>query len=96
MEANKVTVRCKIRRYDNSGENNKYGELSRNISFLGLPEITEKTVELNTASEYNDLKREIQNICQISPEDNKVIKLRRDDEVLVPLSFLLESTDPDK
>lgn len=63
---------------------------------IGLPDITEKTVEFNIDSEYNVLKKEIQNICNISPDDNKVIKLRTDDEVLVPLSFLLESTDPEK
>ncbi|XP_044258882.1 uncharacterized protein LOC123007571 [Tribolium madens] len=61
-----------------------------------FPEITEKIIEVDPDLEYNALKKEIQDICEVGPEDNKVIKLRRDDEVLVPLSFLLESNDPDK
>lgn len=55
------------------------------------PEVSKKTLELSPYIDCNNLKRDLQKLFDIN--DGKVIKIRNRDEVLVPISFLLESKD---
>ncbi|KAJ8921620.1 hypothetical protein NQ315_010529 [Exocentrus adspersus] len=55
------------------------------------PNIQEKTIELSPYTDCSNLKGELQKLFGIN--DEKVIKIRNNDEVLVPVSFLLESKD---
>ncbi|KAJ8933895.1 hypothetical protein NQ318_001688 [Aromia moschata] len=55
------------------------------------PDIIKKTIELPLYLDYNSLKNEIKNLCSIT--DEKVFKIRNRDEVLVPVSFLIDWDD---
>ncbi|CAH0552855.1 unnamed protein product [Brassicogethes aeneus] len=69
-------VVIKIRRYD----------ISEN------PEEIEKIVMLNPELDYQTLKKQLQDICNVNPE-TKVIKLRNCKGVLIPLSFIVENLE---
>lgn len=52
------------------------------------PEIIKKTVELQDF-DYNGMKNDLRKICGI--DGDKVMKIRNNDGVLIPISFLLDS-----
>lgn len=55
------------------------------------PDIVKKTIELPDFLDYNTLKADLIKMCDVN--EDKVIKIRNKDEVLVPISFLIDSTD---
>ncbi|XP_018574301.1 uncharacterized protein LOC108913251 [Anoplophora glabripennis] len=55
------------------------------------PDVLKKTIELSSYIDCNNLKGELQKLFDIN--DEKVIKIRNKDGVLVPISFLLDSKD---
>lgn len=63
--------------------------------FLDNPEIEPKTVQLNIDLDYNHLKSQLKKLCDVDENDNKVIKIRDKDLVLIPLSNLLEGNTED-
>ncbi|KAJ8934417.1 hypothetical protein NQ314_013458 [Rhamnusium bicolor] len=96
MEFNKRIIQLRIRRYDLSGTHYSlvyivvyfphYSYISDN------PDIIKKTIELNhSCTDYNIIKAEIQKLCGINNE--KVMKIRNRDGILVPISFLTDSNE---
>nr|CAI5820201.1 unnamed protein product [Callosobruchus analis] len=55
------------------------------------PRLLKKTLEIAPDLTVADLKKELQNLCTIS--DDKVIKIRYPDNTLVPMMFLLDSSE---
>lgn len=55
------------------------------------PEIIQKNVELSHFIDYNTMKSDLRKICGINGE--KVIKIRNEDGVLIPISFLVDSNE---
>lgn len=55
------------------------------------PQIVKKTVELQDFIDYNAMKTDLRKICGINGD--KVMKIRNEDGVLIPISFLLDSND---
>lgn len=63
----------------------------RRYDLSQTPEIVHKTVELPGFADYNSLKMDLIKMFQIT--EDKVIKIRNKEEVLIPISFLIESLD---
>lgn len=55
------------------------------------PEILKKTVELSDFIDYNTMKTDLRKICGLNGD--QVVKIRNDDGVLIPISFLMESDE---
>lgn len=55
------------------------------------PEIVKKTVELPDFIDCTSMKSDLGKICGLSAD--KVIKIRNTDEALIPISFLVDSSD---
>jgi len=72
--SNAVTVHLKIRRFD----------------LIDKPTLENKQFEINPKTDYNVLKQEVRNLLGLSESDDKVIKLRNKDLILIPLMHLLE------
>ncbi|KAF2884897.1 hypothetical protein ILUMI_21268 [Ignelater luminosus] len=76
---NKVTVYVKIRRFD----------------LKDKPEFESKHLEINPKLDYNSLKNEVRCLFGVAEDDEKVIKLRNKDCILIPLMNLLEGNSPE-
>nr|CAH7743299.1 unnamed protein product [Callosobruchus chinensis] len=55
------------------------------------PNLIKKSLEIAPDITVPDLKKELRNLCTIS--DDKVIKIRHPDNTLVPMIFLLDSSE---
>lgn len=55
------------------------------------PEIIHKSLELPHFIDYNTMKTNLRSICGI--EGEKVIKIRNEDGILIPISFFVDSSD---
>lgn len=94
-----ITVHLRIRRFD------LHGELFNIIVcmsgmlfsvFAENPKMEIMQVELNPNMDYGDLKKEVLSIFGLSENDDKVLKLRNKNHVLVPLTNLLEGNTFEK
>lgn len=54
-------------------------------------EIIHKSIELPHFIEYNTMKTDLRKICGI--EGDKIIKIRNEDGILIPIPFLIDSND---
>lgn len=94
MSSEQVTVMLHIRRFDMSGNVTIYYYLNSvyniQLHLLDDPVIVKKSIELEKDLDYNSLKATLKNVCGLSENDNKVIKMRNKDLALVPLSVILE------
>lgn len=55
------------------------------------PEMVKKSIELPEFINYNLLKADLRKLCGLN--DDKVMKIRNEDGVLIPISFLVDSND---
>lgn len=68
----------------------------RRFDLSDNPDIQKVDVEIEKNIDYPEIKQKIQNACKLTSMDNKVIKIRNTENVLIPYSFLTEddiSTD---
>lgn len=53
-------------------------------------------MEINPKLDYNTLKNEVRCLFGVEDDEEKVIKLRNKDFILIPLMNLLEGNSPEK
>ncbi|KAF5286152.1 hypothetical protein FQR65_LT12910 [Abscondita terminalis] len=62
----------------------------RRFDLFEKPDLDLKQLELNLKFDYNSLKQYLQNCFELTDDDDKVIKLRNEQFVLLPLMNLLQ------
>ncbi|CAG9769648.1 unnamed protein product [Ceutorhynchus assimilis] len=65
----------------------------RHFDLADEPETIERTLTIYPDMDYKLINSELYKICEASPE-KQVLKIRNNDNFLIPISFLLENEDP--
>ncbi|KAK9890023.1 hypothetical protein WA026_008830 [Henosepilachna vigintioctopunctata] len=60
------------------------------------PPVEKISITFEYSMNYNDLKEKVMLACRVVPSENKVIKLRNSDNMVIPYSMMLENEESSK